>query len=1709
MKCHIVSVLLLIFTVELSSSTDNSFFISAPNVFHVGVKEKVFVQMGRSYLNNPVTLHLEHEISGTVVSEKVPAQCTSERDTVTVELMINKEIMSRIVPPKYQPPYFLLVAESPAFSQRKSTRVLVSKHRGYIFIQTDQPVYKPTDKVSYRIFTLDHTLRPHEETFHISVVNAAGNKIMKSLRSARGGIFKGTFSIPDVSEMGTWKITAHYEDDEPHSVSREFKVQKFVLPSFGVSIEMEEKYILLNAEQFVFTISAMYSHGEKVKGAYHCQVGVLEKRRNHDQKKIKPVLIGGLDLTGSVDRGSASVSLQIATVNDQLQNRLNRTLSDLQQSGAQLYLGVFVTNIQSGEMQEAEVYLPVISHKYTMDLSRTRSYFIPGYPLDVVVVMSLPDGSPAAGVPVKIDVPGSSEQSLQGISDQEGAVFRAFNIHTTSQIDIEVTADGLQERKIIRQASSPSNSYLFMSVTNKVYLVNDLLAVTYHGKNGPGHGYIYYMVLSRGILITTGALPFGTSVKDNLRITPNMVPSFRLIGYFYNQNGDIIADSVWIDVRDECEIKVEVQQKGSFVPGKQSELEFDLHGQRAKVALLAVDKAFYALNADNKLTAKQVFSTMQSYDLGCSYGGGPDPASVLRDAGLAFVSQSQSEWRKDFRCDSQSARPRRSVDFQQELITLKSNFTDENLQDCCGQGFSRIPMTLTCQERAKRVSLVQRNQACADVFLKCCLEGERLRQIKIQEDAGKTLGRTATISDIEQFFLDTAAQYIRRFFPPSFAFTEFDVNGKRRFSLAVPDSITTWEIQVVTLSAASGFCVVKPTEARAFTSTFVSLRLPYSVKKYEQISISPVIYNYDHDPLEVAVHMEQTEGLCSPGSATSTAFVNITVDGESSQFVSFSAVPMVTGSIPIKIRLYDIKNERGIDAVEKTLNVWTEGLEQREETTQVIKLDGNTKSLTLDGTLPDEIVPESSTNIFVSVEGNGFSFQAKNLLSPEKVAGLIVLPTGCCEQTMSGLAPTALAVRYLDLSEQWFNLPAGARDDALDKIEKGFVRVLTFKKPNGSYGPWYTDAPSNWLTAYVLKVLSLVAQRQTVTFGPQGRTARVVPADEIMHSVTYLISVQNTDGSYSDRFPVLHRAVLKGKDRDASMTAFITVSLHLSLQFLRPDVRSTAEASISRSTTYLMSNLEALQHPYAVAITAYCLSVCLPEGTNRSRVWTKLEGMATEAKDGCYLWTANPNTQGRADAITIETTAYALLTAVALENAQWADKAACWLTTEESYSGGFRSTQDTIMALEALAEYELKRSVSPEANLIAEFTVPGKRDIVRLTMQNKEKVEADLKKLSGHNIAVQLSGRGDTKLKIVKAYHVLDPNDDCTKLSIRVTVEGKVKYTAKIIETYDYYDDDYDNNDESEARVPRSAIEWFDARTRSRRDLDNNLNPDGTVTYRVCVSHSLNNTLTGMAIADITLLSGFEAVTEDLDRLKQVPEQYISHYEVSYGRVLIYFNELFEQEECISFDAVQRVPVGLLQPAPAVFYDYYEPKRKCTVFYSAPQRSKLVSKLCSEDVCQCAERPCHNLKMTFKSERNRKLTKNDRVEHACFFPTVDYAYIVEVVTVSVKSNFDLYNTRVIEVLRSNGDMLVNQNSVRVFAKRRQCKGELEVGKAYLIMGKDGSTTDSNGEMQYLLESNTWVEKKPLPRNCKKSSHRAACTGFSDFINEYKIDGCKQ
>ncbi|XP_050986493.1 complement C4-B [Labeo rohita] len=1704
--------LLLFMCCAVQGDSRKRFLITAPSVFHVGVKEAVWIQVGEALLGKPVSCQLETEMRVPMSTRETKTINTKGQfDKVNLEIFANKA--SDLKSTSGEPPYLNLACE--VDGQRWQTRILVSKHSGYIFIQTNQPIYNPTQKVWFRIFALDHSMRPKSEFVDVYIYNADGHKVKKKTYNIVDGILSQDYYIPDISKPGVWTIKAHYKGDEENAAVREFKVQKFVLPSFGVSIHSEKAFLLVTDETFVFTIKASYTYGKVIDGGFHCRFGIKKDKSENNAGEIE--FIRGLEKTGSVKKGHAEITVEISD----LKQKLSSTLEELAATRAQFYIAVSVTDILSGEVQESEAFLPIVSIPYNVDLSRTRSFYTPTYPFQAVVTVRHPNGSPAKGVQVNLHVSSATEKNVVVKTNEDGVAFSIFNLEgTPSSVSVQATVDNFKSTKQVRPLKSTTNSFLHISVTNKVLSTEDPLDVTFYVSGKPEDGRIYHMILSRGMLRSAKSEASGSVVKTIINISPEMIPSFRVIAFYYDTNGDIIADSVWVDVEDKCEGKLQItlQDHRQYQPEDTAVLDINVGKQNAKVALLVVDKAVYALGAQNKLTPKQVFTSMQSYDLGCSYEGGENTAAVFNDAGLAFISHSstiRSMMRKGFSCESGFRRNKRSIDIQAEMVKKEAAFKKAELQKCCRHGFTLIPMKFTCEERAKKVSKTE-SADCVKAFQECCEFAKKLRDKKRKEDQRTGHGRSVDSNEIEEFF-DTEMESIRNYFPPSFEFKQINVKETVKHQIHLPHSITTWEIQALSLSPSHGFCVAEPVDITVFKHVFISLRLPYSVKRFEQLSIAAVIFNYGKMERELLVQMKQVDGICSPGSASSSSAVQISLGPQSSQTVTFPAVPMNIGEIPITIELFEVEENQKtrVDAIQKILLVQNEGVEMREEQTYFINLDGRSdRRLSIDGFFPNNTVPETDVNMFVKLEEEVFAKStAVPLLSPSKVENLIRAPHGCGEQTMIRMSPTAFSIRYLDKSKRWLELEAGSRDKALNFIEQAYERILTFQKPDGSYGAWINTPTSTWLTALVVKVLSLVAERQIETLEQQGTTEKLISQEDIRKAVKYLIKTQNSDGSFADAYPVYHREMqggIGGVEQDASLTAFITIALYRSLPYLDEE-ENNVKKSISRATNFLVNRVDDLQRPYALAITAYCLSVCLTDRTQSLSAWIKLRRLAKPAEE-CLVWQDDENMRLVNEAktsrvppgmaLTVETTAYALLTALAQDDLITAHAAACFLSSQENYEGGFKSTQDTIMALEALSEYALSIPETPFSTINALFTVQGRSETEKLLLDKNEKVETDLKRLVGMGIDVNISGKGKIKMKVAKAYYALKEESNCADLSIHVTVEGKVEYTSEVQESYNYYED-YEQPEErkEEEDLPRSAIEWFDARSRRKRDTKQNTQDE--VVYKVCVSHTQGRNLSGMAIADITLLSGFEAINTDLEKLKDLVDKYISHYELTRGRVLLYFNEIDEGEACIAFGAKQSVAIGLVQPAPATFYDYYEPDRRCSVLYSAPKRSKAVSVLCSDDVCQCAERGC----FTEKKTMDMQITKKNRYDYACYHTSIDYAFEVTVDSVTEESNFLLYSTSVTVVLRFLGDTSVSTDSTRVFAKRKHCKSELKQGKTYLIMGNDGPTKDSNGNMQYLLDSKTWVEEKLSPSTCKASVNKKYCKEFKEFVKEYQVNGC--
>lgn len=76
--------------------------------------------------------------------------------------------------------------------------------------------------------------------------------------------------------------------------------------------------------------------------------------------------------------------------------------------------------------------------------------------------------------------------------------------------------------------------------------------------------------------------------------------------------------------------------------------------------------------------------------------------------------------------------------------------------------------------------------------------------------------------------------------------------GKTVIMAKVPDTITSWIASAFALSDASGLGVSKPTSLKVFQPFFVSLTLPYSVIRGEEVSIITTVFNYEKKCLTVS-----------------------------------------------------------------------------------------------------------------------------------------------------------------------------------------------------------------------------------------------------------------------------------------------------------------------------------------------------------------------------------------------------------------------------------------------------------------------------------------------------------------------------------------------------------------------------------------------------------------------------------------------------------------------------------------------------------------------------------------------------------------------------------------------------------------------------------------------------------------------------------------
>ncbi|XP_064546524.1 CD109 antigen isoform X1 [Drosophila montana] len=732
----------------------------------------------------------------------------------------------------------------------------------------------------------------------------------------------------------------------------------------------------------------------------------------------------------------------------------------------------------------------------------------------------------------------------------------------------------------------------------------------------------------------------------------------------------------------------------------------------------------------------------------------------------------------------------------------------------------------------------------------------------------------------------SAAAQIRKEFPETWIFAVNITTDAEGFSLTkkIPDTITSWVVTGFSLNPITGFALTQnPSKIRVFQPFFVSTNLPYSVKRGEVIAVPVIVFNYMDKVLDAEVTMDNSDKEYEFTEATNEVeeksideikrVKRITIPSNNGQSVSFMIRPKKVGSITLKITA---TTPLAGDAIHQKLKVDPEGVTQFENKALFVNLKNQSEmSQELKATIPNEAV-EDSEFIEFSVVGDLLGPTIKNL------DNLVRMPYGCGEQNMVNFVPNILVVKYLEVTGR--KMPSVVAK-AKKFLEIGYQRELTYKHDDGSYSAFGKSDPSGstWLTAYVVR-----------SFHQAARYTDVDPK-VIVQGLDFLASKQKDNGE----FPEVGKLFDNANQNALGLTSFVLIAF-----FENEEVISKYQETIDKALQYVAQEVDKTDDQYSLSISAVALQ--LAKHPQAKKVLAKLQSVAKQ-EDGRKWWTKAPEksftsaerlTYWRPSSNDVEITSYVLLALLEEEPADASLPIIKWLIAQRNSNGGFTSTQDTVIGLQALTNFASKTG-SGTGNVDIDFVSDSdNKGSIKVNPENSLVLQSHVLPKSTRNVNFTAKGQGSAMVQLSYRYNLAEKDK---KPSFKVTPTVKdtplQQLTLEVCAEY----------------VP---LEMSD------QQKDSN-----------------------MAVMEITLPSGYVGDTDSFDKIQAVDRVKRIETKNANSMVIVYFDSLTPGDvKCLPVEGVRAHSVAKQKPAAVSLYDYYETDRRATEYY------QVKSSLC--DICE-------------------------------------------------------------------------------------------------------------------------------------------------------------
>ncbi|KAG2470004.1 A2ML1 protein, partial [Polypterus senegalus] len=555
----------------------------------------------------------------------------------------------------------------------------------------------------------------------------------------------------------------------------------------------------------------------------------------------------------------------------------------------------------------------------------------------------------------------------------------------------------------------------------------------------------------------------------------------------------------------------------------------------------------------------------------------------------------------------------------------------------------------------------------------------------------------------------------------------------------VPDTITEWQADAFCTSP-EGFGLAHPIGLTAFQPFFVELTLPYSVVRGEAFQLKASVFNYLSQCIVVKVSpAESSQYNLEPCEG---CLYKSCVCADESKVFRWTFTAKALGEVNVTVRAEALNTEElcgnevvafpdhgHADTVIRKLLVEAEGVQK---TTAINALlcpkDEHTESKTFSLELP-EVFVEGSAKASVSVLGDVMGRAMQNL---DK---LLAMPFGCGEQNMVLFAPNIYILRYLEATGQ---MTEQIKAKAIQFMESGYQRELNYKHTDGSYSAFGNsdESGNTWLTAFVMK-----------SFGSARRFIFIDPA-HISDAKKWLGRHQLENGCFQNVGKLFHSGM--------------------------------KDSILNNSLSCLRSSLSNVTDVYTKILLSYMFTLARDEEA-RNSLLSFLEKVAVK-EDGFLHWERSGSGE-KINSVQVEMTSYVLLSLLSGPplpefDLTYTSSIVQWLVRQQNSYGGFSSTQDTVVALQALALYAAQTYKPDGSSTVTISSAQGFQAQFHLDQTNRLLYqERSLLEIPGI-YSVQAEGDVCSFVQLALEYNV-PPPPDFSIFNITAEAEGKCNSSEK------------------------------------------------------------------------------------------------------------------------------------------------------------------------------------------------------------------------------------------------------------------------------------------------------------------------------------------